>query len=360
MKFYNNQPRVEKVIAIFQNILIFWRVLVFLFLPIFSMLFYRKESDTLFSSKGRTSLRNFCASVKRTKTANQISSHSGNLDFLFQWRQQMNLRVKLRAQKWFSLVAQLCAAAFRMRTIHTWKQEFTGAACLPRDSLGTIFLENFQSNSLATFLSVTYWLLVSCRRPVCNVCNDCRIFQNLGSDRQMFAYSVLKSTLIFEVNVLHHGFTKRHPSEWMGKRKFTKESEQNNTAPMPSSVVDKILCWNSSVLLQTAPCKVFWLARSKWTDNESVWHLQASCSSTPAERNARIYQVTRGAYSAQILMKWSWNGWLILRTVYMCDSMRQYKAPNKQPTDHAQSVDKLNHEHSTKNRSLEVYSTTCF
>ena len=29
MKFYNNQPRVEKVIAIFQNILIFWRVLVF-------------------------------------------------------------------------------------------------------------------------------------------------------------------------------------------------------------------------------------------------------------------------------------------------------------------------------------------
>ena len=27
MKFYNNQPRVEKVIAIFQNILIFWRVL---------------------------------------------------------------------------------------------------------------------------------------------------------------------------------------------------------------------------------------------------------------------------------------------------------------------------------------------
>ena len=28
MKFYNNQPRVEKVIAIFQNILIFWRVLV--------------------------------------------------------------------------------------------------------------------------------------------------------------------------------------------------------------------------------------------------------------------------------------------------------------------------------------------
>ena len=28
MKFYNNQPRAEKVIAIFQNILIFWRVLV--------------------------------------------------------------------------------------------------------------------------------------------------------------------------------------------------------------------------------------------------------------------------------------------------------------------------------------------
>ena len=28
MKFYNNQPRVEKVIAIFQNILIFWRVLI--------------------------------------------------------------------------------------------------------------------------------------------------------------------------------------------------------------------------------------------------------------------------------------------------------------------------------------------
>ena len=28
MKFYNNQPRVEKVIATFQNILIFWRVLV--------------------------------------------------------------------------------------------------------------------------------------------------------------------------------------------------------------------------------------------------------------------------------------------------------------------------------------------
>ena len=28
MKFYNNQPRVEKVIPIFQNILIFWQVLV--------------------------------------------------------------------------------------------------------------------------------------------------------------------------------------------------------------------------------------------------------------------------------------------------------------------------------------------
>ena len=28
MKFYNNQPRVEKVIAIFQNIPIFWQVLV--------------------------------------------------------------------------------------------------------------------------------------------------------------------------------------------------------------------------------------------------------------------------------------------------------------------------------------------
>ena len=55
MKFYNNQPRVEKVIAIFQNILIFWRVLVYSVMQRFQVQWQRRHPPTVCRRYGTSS-----------------------------------------------------------------------------------------------------------------------------------------------------------------------------------------------------------------------------------------------------------------------------------------------------------------